>query len=55
VPSRELGDAEHLRVGHARSRSRARPAFARELLDEVGDALVEQVVAEIHHEGSRSR
>ena len=50
MPFAQLGDAEHLRIGHARQQDLRRRLLARELLDEVGDALVEQVVAEVHHE-----
>ena len=46
----ELGDAEHLRIGHAREQDLRRRLLAGELLDEVRDALVEEVVAEVHDE-----
>ena len=46
----ELGDAEHLRIGHARQQDLRGRLLAHELLDERGDALVQQVVAEVHHE-----
>ena len=54
----DLGDAEALRIGHLGQQDLgrgaavgARPAAVRlEAVDELGDALAEQVVAEVHHE-----
>ena len=46
----QLGDAEHLRIGHARQQNLRRRPLALELSHEVGDALVEQVVAQVHDE-----
>ena len=50
----ELRDAEHLRVGYARKQDLRRGLLARELIDEMRDAFVEQIVAEVHHERIRS-
>ena len=47
---RQLGDAEHLRIGHRRQQDLRRRLLAHELLDELAMPLVQQVVAEVHHE-----
>src|SRR4030095_12272235 len=46
----QFGDTEHLRVWHAREQNLRGWRIAGEVLDELRDAFVEQVVAEIHHE-----
>ncbi len=47
----QLGDAEHLRVGHARQQDlRGRLRRPANCSTKRPDALVEQVVAEVHHE-----
>ena len=46
----QLGNAEHLRVGHAREQDLRCRLLAVELVDEPVDALVEQVVAQVHDE-----
>jgi hypothetical protein len=51
----QFGDTEHLRVWHAREQDLRGWCVAGEVLDEIRDALVEQVVAEIHHERDRGR
>ena len=49
-PVLQLRHAEHLRVGHLGQQDLRGGLLARELLHEAHDALVQQVVAEIHHE-----
>ena len=49
-PPCELRDAEHLRIGHAREQDLRGRLLALELLDEPRDAVLEQVVAQVHHE-----
>ena len=46
----EFGHAEHLRIGHSCEQDLRGGFFALERLDEVGDAAIEQVVPEVHHE-----
>ena len=50
LPVAKLRDTEHLRVRHLGQQNLCRWSLAAELLDEVSDALVEQVVAQVHHE-----
>ena len=46
----ELGDPELLRVVHLRQQDLRVGAAALELVDQVGDAADDEVVAEVHHE-----
>src|SRR5258705_220274 len=47
----ELGDAEHLGIGPLREQNLGLGLLGLEVTHELGDALVQQVVAEVHHEG----
>ena len=47
---RELGDAVVLRVGHRREQDQRVGLVLAEGGDELGDAALQQVVAEVHHE-----
>ena len=51
----ELGDAERLGVGDLREQDLASRGCRPELVDQLGDAVAQQVVAEVHDEGRRRR